>query len=174
MKPARIKADLLTTLEESKQHFSENIHQGVICPVCNRYAKIYKRQITSSMAYALILIYRYYINSGKDFFQWIHLEDYFKTLKIPSKIRGDVPKLRFWGLVEKMNAQLEDGNRNSGYYRITDVGQKFVTGQLKVSKCAEIYNDKLLKFSSELTDIHQSLKNKFNYNELMQQNLKVA
>ena len=124
--------------------------------------KVYKRKITSSMAYALFLIYKRGDNN------YFHLEDYFKTLNIPSSIRGDAPKLRFWGLIVKDNLPRADGNPNTGYYFLTGRGRRFIEENLEVPKYAEIFNNQVKGFSSETITFKEALKNKFNYNELIQ------
>jgi hypothetical protein len=134
--------------------------KGTRCPMCNSFLKLYKRKLTSSMAYALILFYR----SGNQ--DWIHAENYFKGLdNIPYSIRGDFPKLRFWGLIEKKSGEKDDKNPDNGYYRISDSGIAFVKYKVKVPVHALIYKNVVEDFSSELMDIKQALGKKFRYDE---------
>ena len=98
------------------------------------------------------------------------MENYFKDiLDLPSSIRGDCPKLRFWGLIEPVSeaALPEDGNPNNGYYRITDLGRKFAEGKVLLQSKVKIYNNKFYGFSGPEIDVWKALKNKFNYNLLM-------
>lgn len=153
------------TIEEARTYLNEHINEGIKCPCCNQHAKIYTRALTSAMAYGLILLYKA-VGPGKEY---IHIEDYFKKLDIPSSIRGDFPKLRFWGLIQPLAAKKEDGNPNSGMYKITTDGILFVQNLLRMPAAARIYNNELLGFGGEgkVIDIRQALKNKFNYEELM-------
>lgn len=114
------------------------------------------------MAYALILIYK----KGTD--DYFHIEDYLKEQQCSSGIRGDFPKLRFWGFIEPSPKGKADGNKRSGFYRITDQGKKFVRGELTVPIHVKIYNNSFYGYHDEsYTGIQKALKNKFNYNELM-------
>src|SRR5918993_127727 len=94
-----------TTLRETKNFLNENLDRGCICPACEQTCKRYTRKLTSSMAYGLYLIFKL-SNSRDD--QWIHIENEFKQLDVPSAIRGDLPKLRYWGLIERKESVLDD------------------------------------------------------------------
>lgn len=154
------------TVTQVRDFLNEKIEKGTVCPCCQQTVKIYTRPLTSSMAYALILLYKApeaYVG------EFIHVEDHFKKLDIPSSIRGDFPKLRFWGLVEVQAYGKEEGNPNNGLYRITDNGKAFVRDRLAVPSSVRIYKNRFLGFGTDnkLIDIKQALKNKFDYNELM-------
>jgi hypothetical protein len=144
--------------------FEENQNlKGHYCKSCGQYVKVYKRKITSAMAYALILIYK---KNQKDY-NYFHVEDYLKSLNIPSTIRGDFPKLRFWGLIEKITGRRADGNKRVGFYRITDKGKNFINGKVSVKKFCLIYNNKSQGFIGEDVTFKDTLKQKFDYNQLI-------
>jgi hypothetical protein len=147
------------TIQEGKEYLRENFDKGVSCPCCGQFVKLYKRKLTSSMAYGLILMSK---TNG-----WVHLENYFKGLNIPSSIRGDMSKLVYWQLLQKQIGKREDGSNRTGMYKITDKGKMFVNGQIEVNSHVLLFNNKLQGFSNELINIKKSLGNKFNYNELM-------
>jgi|18_taG_2_1085343.scaffolds.fasta_scaffold65661_2 hypothetical protein len=150
----------MKTLEEAKEHLRENYKDGTRCPCCDQFVKQYKRKINSTMAYGLILM-----NKNPS---WLHSETFFHSIeKVPSSIRGDLPKLRHWGLIEKEESGKEDGNPNQGLYRITQAGKDFVAKRITVSKYAYSYNNKIQGFSEESCTIDQCLGNNFNYSELM-------
>ena len=65
--------------------------------------KSYKRKITSSMAYALIIISKSVNNSE------FHLQDTAISLKLNTRMVADFPKLRFWGLINQHQGKREDG-----------------------------------------------------------------
>lgn len=154
------------TVGDMKVFMREKVEKGVKCPCCQQYAKVYVRALTSSMAYGLILLHKASLAPGQEF---IHIEEYFKKLDIPSSIRGDFPKLRFWGLIETQDISREDKNPNNGLYKITESGRDFVRGRMLVPPKARIYNNRFLGFAKgmNLIDIKMALKNKFNYEELM-------
>jgi len=153
--------DPVDTLEKARTSLLRDINQGTVCPCCDRYAKIYKRKLTSSMAYALILIYGYFKLANPT--QWLHVEDHLKRIPgIPSSIRGDFAKLVHWGLLE--------ASGENGYYRITDWGRVFVEGEHFAARYVFIYNGVIMKFSEEETTIQEALGDRFSYAELMKGN----
>lgn len=152
----------MNTLVEVKDYLKENWKQGCLCPACTQNVKLYRRSLTSSMAYALILIYKH----GSDYF---HVEKYLKALDCPSSIRGDFPKLRFFGLIESREEIREDGSGRNGYYRITQKGIDFVNYQHHAPEAVYIFNNKVYPPETPVKEISiiEALKNKFNYSELM-------
>jgi len=149
------------TLEEAKQYLRDNWELGCRCPCCNQFVKKYKRTITSSMALALIILYK----SGDDFIHWGNLIDEKGYSSVVNS--GDKSKLVYWGLVEKKPATRYDGSNRNGFYKITLRGELFVKGEIQVSKHVYLYNDYCYGQSETLIDIKQALKNKFNYYELI-------
>lgn len=152
------------TIEQLKKEMSVNLRKGCVCKVCNQFAKIYSRKITASMAAGLCIIYN---ESGEDY---IHIETLFKNkLNIPSSLRGDIPKLRFWNLLIPKEGEKEDGNPNNGYYKITEKGKRFVEGKVYVYSHVDIYNNEFFGYSEKSKEItiYDALTDKFNYNELM-------
>lgn len=155
----------LYTLQEAQEFLNDNLKKGLHCPCCGQFAKRYKRKITSSMVMALIFIYRKNVKTR----DWIHVEDYLKNIEgIPSSIRGDSSKLRYWGLIEKKHGEKEDKNPDNGYYRMTEKGEMFVKGLIKIPKYVFIYNDNVECFDvTTEVEIRECFKNKFSYDELM-------
>jgi hypothetical protein len=154
------------TISEAKSQLRQSLHAGAVCPCCNQFVKMYKRKITSSMAYGLILIYKESIGRKDPYF---HIENYFKTLDIPSSVRGDVPKLRFWGFIQPHEGELTDGNKNNGLYKITSLGTLFALGEITAQSHVQIYNNKMYGYAPESKNItiFDALTDKFNYQELM-------
>ena len=155
------------TLEQAKELLRSKFHEGTECPCCSQYVKMYKRTITSSMAYALILIYRYFETKPTE--EYVHLTNYLNTLNIPGAVRntGDISKLRYWGLIEEKPEQREDGSKRAGYWKITEFGRQFVRGEVGVKSHVKIYNSKSLGLVGEPIDIYQALTTKFDYKTLM-------
>lgn len=153
-----------STIQQAKDYVKQHINEGVECPCCTQFVKMYRRKITSSMAYALILI----ANSGKrDYF---HVEDYLKGENCPAAIRGDFPKLRYWGLIEAEESKREDGSKRNGYYKITQKGIDFVQCKIVVPEAMYIFKNKAYNRPMEndsYISIKQALRGKFNYTELM-------
>ena len=153
----------MQTLAEAKAYLRENFEKGCRCLACGQMVKLYRRKLTSSMAYGLCII-RKQKEVGEEF----HLLDFFKEIKnVPAGIAGDLPKMRFWGLIEPKDDAKEDGNPNSGFYSLTTAGKLFADNQTKINKYLFLYNNKVQSRSDEMTTISECFKDKFNYEELM-------
>ena len=143
-----------TTAAEVKEWVLGHRDDGVECPSCEQYAKVYRRKINSAMARALILFHR---RHGSE---WFHL---------PTSIGygGDSAKLRYWGLIEESGEEREDGGR-AGYWRVTEDGRQWALGFSSVAKYALVYNGKLLGLDDdERVSVRDALGTKFDYTELM-------
>jgi hypothetical protein len=164
----------MQTLEELKKHIKKHWETGTDCPVCHQHVKLYKRKITSSMAYALYYIFQSShesIKSGGD--GWVHVESMLKELSgCPSSIRGDFPKLRYWNLIEKKPGITNDGNPSNGYYRTTNLAMDFIKHGYKVFEYVKIYNNQFYGFDGLQITFNTALTNKFNYiNNIQNDNL---
>lgn len=148
-------------LYKVRSYLRENFKDGSKCPACGQQVKLYPRKITSAMAYGLILL------AQSDNYGFFHIEDYLKTQNCPSSIRGDIPKLRHFGLIEKQEGVKEDGNKRNGLYRVTERGRMFVKKQTTVQSHVNLYNNTVCGFSETYIDIEDALTKKFNYSELM-------
>jgi hypothetical protein len=155
-----------TSLNTARAYVLRNRDDGVQCPCCDQYVKVYKRPINSSMAYALIIMDRYYNDHPVD--EWLHVEDYLKRFSgIPAAIRGDFHKLRYWGLIEAKQDTRDDGSKRNGFYRITEKGRQFVRDRETVPSHVLICNKEVLGFGERVITIKDALGVKFDYNELM-------
>lgn len=94
--------------------------------------------------------------------QWVHL-----PTQVGARSREE-GKLRYWGLVEEQcEVQRDDGGR-AGYWRLTDAGRKWVTGQSTVPKFVAVYNNTVLRSFGDEISVTDALGSRFNYTELMQ------
>lgn len=143
------------TLGAAREWLRERADEGATCPCCTQFAKVYRRKINSGQARSLIRMYRADKSRG-----YVHVP----SLGARSREEG---KLRYWGLVEEERTRRPDGGR-SGYWRITDLGERWVLGQVKVPKYARIYDKRCLGLDEdESASIYDALGDKFDYNELM-------
>ena len=132
----------------------EALGKGALCPVCNRFTKIYKRQITSSMARFLITFWR----EHKDF-DYHHVgRDYRKC--------GDYGKLAYWGLLESRRDS-SDRKKDSGFWCITPEGYNFIHETILLKKYAHVYGSHVLSFSGPSITITDALRTGYSYKELM-------
>jgi hypothetical protein len=167
--PRKVKHSIgpLESLQDAQLWVKNQLANGVQCPCCAQYARIYKRKLHGSMVAALILIYN-----------WFKQHPNATSLHIPSFLAqqgrpfggqfagGDVVKLRFWGLIERV---VPDQTKRGwvGRYRITPLGRRFVEGKQEVPRYVFLYNQVLLRSSTETTNIRAVLDGKFSYTSLM-------
>jgi hypothetical protein len=144
-----------STLGYARAWLRARVTKGEKCPCCNQRAQVYRRTINSGQARALIGMYRADRARG-----WIHAN----SLDSRSREEG---KLRYWGLLEEERTRRPDGGR-AGYWRITDLGEQFVLGRVRVPSHVHIYDDRLLKVDASKTiSIYDALGKKFDYDKLM-------
>lgn len=145
------------TIVQAREWLRVRVDDGVKCPCCTQFAKVYRRRIHTTMARDLITAYR---NTGHD---WFHLP----TL-LGGRHQGDFPKLAHWGLIVEMPAVREDGSSRAGWWCVTEDGRRFALGQTRVPKYARIYDGRLLGLdATETVSIRDALGDRFDYDELM-------
>lgn len=136
----------------------ELFRKGSNCPECERYGKIYKRDININLINVLFYIYseteRNMPSDG-----WIILSN---ELEVISNRCGtkEYSKLRFWNLIE---FKIE----NKGIWRITEHGIMFVQGKVRIPKTAEIFGNKLIGLEGELVSVSDIMKKNIDYEKLM-------
>lgn len=150
----------METVEEARVELKNHLNEGRTCDLCGQFAKRYDRQIHSTMARWLIGLFRL---SGGDTKQYVH------GTKVAGGYWGtnDFSKLKWWGLVEQMPGESDNGGRTNSMWRITEAGCKFVLGETTVPKFASVYNNTLESFSGPQVSIHDTLHDKFDYKALM-------
>jgi len=67
------------------------------------------------------------------------------TLKMTHTMLANFQKLRYWGLVERVNKDSEKG----GEWKITELGSKFVKGDTVIFKKVTTYRANVKAFSGE-------------------------
>lgn len=157
-----------TSLAQAKGWLRTQFEDGAPCPCCNQFVKLYKRPMNGSMAYALILINKYFKNNS----DWLHVPSYLLEQNLPAKvgaaIRGDWAKLKFWGMIEPKEEIRPDGSDRAGLYRITETGRKFVQNELAVPKYQLLYNQVVVRPpEGPMVKIQDVLGDKFDYTALM-------
>lgn len=153
----------IVTLAEARDYVKKGRDEGVYCPCCKQYARIYKRKINKGMALALVYMFIEYFNTAKE---WIHVEELFIRRK--HKCSHDWALLRFWGMIEENEEPSEPEKKTNGLWRITTKGKCFVNDtRVKVPSRAIIYNNTLIGFNDEQINIINALGSKFDYQELM-------
>lgn len=142
------------TLDEAREWLRDRVNDGVACPCCTQFAKVYVRAVTSTSAWSLIRLYR---AAGLDFAHW------------PSVIgrkQADEAKLVYWGLVEEKLKTRDDGGR-AGWWRVTAHGERWIWGDITIPKYARIYDGRCLGLHGDQVTINDALGEKFRLDELM-------
>lgn len=147
--------------------------EGCNCPICGQYAKEYERQITSAMVKTLWLVKEWFeLNDPTLDQKYVHVDEHINTLprnRQPTTrgASGDFAKMRFWGLIAESPSIRADGSSRAGYWRITQKGVDFLMDKIKVPKTAIVFDNKLFKLTNDPVSVHDCLKKRFNYNDLM-------
>jgi hypothetical protein len=150
------------SLAEAREELRAHLPEGVTCPCCGQYAKLYKRSINASMARSLVLIDRWCREHPGE---WLHVPSYLTQLR--ANATNDAALLRHWGLIEQQEGLREDGSKRSGFYRVTELGHAFVARAAQVPRYALLYSQELLGLTGELVGIEEALGARFDYSELM-------
>lgn len=146
----------MMTLEEAKAVLAAGVDKGIKCPCCNRFNKLYHRQIYASLAKFSILAYKRF---GCD---WFHIN----TVSAWYTGGGDYGKLAHWGLLE-YRENFDEDKASSGWVRISEKGAAFVQGEISIPKYVYLLNNEVQDFSDELVTIYDCLGKSFSYRELM-------
>lgn len=143
------------TLGEARALLLSLIDEGVLCPCCGQNAEVYKRKIHTTLAKALITLYRHSAPG-----QFVH------TASLPGDTH-EISQLSWWGLIEEELIRRPDGGR-AGWWRIVPPGVNWVMARTTVPKYARVYDGTCLSLTGEPVTIRDALGTKFNYRELME------
>lgn len=130
-------------------------NNGGTCPCCTQFTKIYDRPIGSHQARWLIRCW-----------QRFRLEPFHQATQARTA-GGDYAKLRFWELIQDMREVRADGGP-AGWWQVTELGGKWVRGEVAVPKRALVFNNRRLRYEDEGGwTVEQALGKVFNYREIM-------
>lgn len=142
------------TIGTAKHELRQNWRAGLNCACCGNRVQLYPRPIYSTMCRDLIALYR--LGPG-----WHHNREFKDDVSA-----GDFHKFRYWRIIEQKPND-DDGKRDSGMWRITELGRDFVEERVSVPKTAYVYNRKVREWSDDSIKIREALGKKFSYPELM-------
>lgn len=151
------------TLEEARKRVIENSTdtEGSTCPCCGKLVKTYRRKLHAEMA-------RFLIKLHKKYSRWQRPFSMRELYPHANKATSDGSYLVHWGLVEKTDNPNQSG-APAGMYTLTDKGLRFVHGQEFVPSHVHLLNNKVVGWSHQTISIYDSLGEKFNYQELMEE-----
>jgi len=142
------------TLREAKRWLSDRLSDGAHCPCCGQIAKVYRRKVNSTMARALIQLYRH---GGTT--------DFVHAPSLPGDTH-EMSQLSWWGLIEEERIRREDGGR-AGWWKLTERGALYVTNRLQIQEYAVVYDGTLVRLEGQLRSIQAALGKRFNLRDLM-------
>lgn len=152
--------DTSKTLDEAKEELAAALSKGTRCQCCGQFAKTYKRKLTATMARGLLKIYVFFEQNPNS--EWVHIHN----LRVCNSNEGAL--LRHWGLIAKKIDVKEDGNPNTGYYKLTELGRQFVENKVAIPTHIFTYDNNLLGYSEEKEYISGAFWKNFNYREIME------
>jgi hypothetical protein len=145
-----------TPLREVRDYFFSNVDEGLTCPCCGQFAKIYKRKLNRTMVKALRALH----NAGGTL-DWVHSQSILSS----NHYGGDVGKTALWGLVRERRIPRKDGGR-AGWWMVTPEGLSFLRGTKAVPKYACVYNGRLQMLKGDPVTINDVAR-EFRLDDLM-------
>lgn len=149
------------TLKEVKEYLKFHSDKGANCPACDRFVKIYKRNLNAGI---VVNLFGFMSADIKARGQYIHVYEMMKGGD--SFFNMEYAKLGWWKFIEKM-PHTEGVKKSSGFWRITEKGRSFTKNMSSVESTAHIYDDRVVGFSGEQVNIRTALGKKFDYQMLM-------
>ena len=154
-----MQTDETSVLMQMRDNWKVTIEgDGGHCPCCDRWGKVYRRNLNASMARALIWLVKQ-PDRGDG---WVHVP----SSAPPWMLRTQqLPTLHLWGMVE----DFPKGTKlaSSGLWRATPLGMDFANNLTRVHKYVYVYNNKLLEEGGVEISVEDALGNKYNYREIM-------
>ena len=153
-------------LNSAREALMDQLHEGVVCPCCDQYAKVYRRKLNSGMVRALIWLVR---QSGQSTtpgsaFPWTDVPATAPTWVQRSR---ELPKLAYWEMIEQRWNDADPTKRCSGIWRPTRAGERFARSEVPVSSHVYVYNGSVVGRSDRNTWVREALGVRFDYGELM-------
>lgn len=136
----------MTTVQQSQADFLARIKEGIDCPVCDRYVKIYPYTVGMMLTKLLEAIY---LRFGM---QWV------PRFRFPTIVTDKAPKgkcvtnysmLKHFGLLER-------NPEKSAEWRVTQLGESFIRGGVEIPCKIIVCLDQLLSQSSEHKDFDEA------------------
>lgn len=147
---------LYGTIAAARAYIESLVDAGVSCPCCEQRVQLYRRRLNPAAVRALIMFRRTY---GTDFG---HAPS---TAGIPA-LGGEWARLALWGLIEEATEVRPDGGR-AGWWRLTEVGSRFIDRQFRVPKYALTYKRSCRGLTGPLVSIDSAIGRGFDLQELL-------
>lgn len=143
--------------------------EGGHCPVCDRWGRIYARNINRTMARSFIWLCQTYLRGSEGEngpLDWVDVPKDAPRWVVRS---NQLPTLAWWGLVERCPKDLEGKAKYSGMWRPTTKGLNFYWGEIKVPEKVYTYNNQVEDYSAKLVSLPECFEDTFDYEATMQE-----
>jgi hypothetical protein len=140
------------------------VRDGDNCPCCGQLVKLYRRTLPNATARVMIAVW--FLNEGRDYLYMPELLDQVGLTRTGQQ-GGYCTYGHYWKLMKQQPGIRDDGSNRVGWWKLTDLGRRFVLCQATVPKYAHIYNSRCFGFSGPDWTIQHALGTKFNYSQLM-------
>lgn len=165
------------TLDEARDAVRAGMRKGIVCPCCERRAKMYAEAFRWNAACALQAMVREWNRAGRPRpFPWHHLPSLLATvpLKPPNEDKkraalcnGTAASAEKWGLMEERVGDIAEGSPHKGEWRLTMKGVLFVLGRITIPMHACTYDGRLLGFEGPQISFREASENRFDYDEAL-------
>lgn len=146
------------TISSAKAWLRTKMEDGAQCPCCEQNVKVYKRKLSKSHVQTMMeVLKRQTSQDGK----WVYVPD------IPQKSR-DFATAQYFGLIEQMPGEREDGAKQTGWWSVTIKGVRFLQGEEMIIKYAHVYNGEVIEYSGmNGVDVGDVWGEYFNFREML-------
>jgi hypothetical protein len=150
----------MKTLLQAKEDWGETVKgRGGTCPCCDRWGKIYSRNINNTMVKSL-----FWLNAKDTGDNWVDVPNTAPSWLLRS---NQLPTLRWWGFVERAT-KVDKLKKFSGLWKITSKGKGFISSCDKAPKFVFTYNGEVVGFSDEQVLAWDCMDEVFDYNQVME------
>lgn len=150
----------MTTLSEAQDTVRSGAIDGIYCPCCGKWCKVYPRKLSAQMAQFLMGLVEIFARRR----DWVHVREVRGATA--EKAATDASYLVHWGLLIPKNRT--KGEKSAGYYKPTQWGIDFVYERVRVKRKVYLYNNQPQDWSEETTAIREALGDAFDYDELFE------
>jgi TusA-related sulfurtransferase len=154
---ARVWADD-TTLRALLDHLAAHFDtKGTNCPLCLQRVRLSHRKLNRGHVLFMLDLAR--LSTTED--PWVHRK------QCTSTKNRDYNVVKDWGLIRMKPNDTDPTKKESGYWRLTDKGERFLRGKVRVPKYVYIYNNTVLGESDETVAVGDAWGEAFDFEDFM-------
>lgn len=151
-----------TALDVLREQWRDTVRKdGGHCPCCDRWGKVYKRNINETMARSVIWLAG--APCGAE--GWVDVPSNAPRWLVRS---NQLATLRWWGLVERREPSEGEDKKYSGMWRCTELGKQWIAGNAKVHQSVWTYAGEVESLDGPMVSVSDCLGQHFSYQETME------